>query len=228
MLPCGLRSGRPTDAASPEGQMNASCRRRWTPSRPRALRSSRSADHEADQHRRRRRRWRWRRRRRLQQQETSEDVEAAVTQHLIRGNRESALEAAIGGKAWALALVIASVCGADKYKEVVRLFADNDLTHGTPAHTLALVFSGQAEAAVKLAGAPSSKTAALAARPAKPWRRRRRSSGGGSGAAGGGWLVGERGDNTAAAVVLLDQWRYNLAGLLATARAAGEPGGAAG
>ena len=70
----------------------------------------------------------------------SEDVEAAVTEHLIRGNREAALEAAIGGKAWALALVIASVCGAEKYKEVVRLFADSDLTHGTPAHTLALVF----------------------------------------------------------------------------------------
>lgn len=39
-----------------------------------------------------------------------------------------------------------------RYKEVVRMFADAELTHGTPAHTLALVFSGQAQSAVKLAG----------------------------------------------------------------------------
>jgi len=73
-------------------------------------------------------------------------VEGVVSKMLARGDREAALEAAIGGKAWALALVIASVCSQERYREVVRLFADDELTHGAPAHTMALVFSGQTEA----------------------------------------------------------------------------------
>jgi len=77
------------------------------------------------------------------------DVETLVTEQLIKGNREGALEDAIKGKSWALALVIAGVCSQERYKEVVKLFADAELAHGTPAHTLALVFSGQADAAVQ-------------------------------------------------------------------------------
>lgn len=46
------------------------------------------------------------------------EVEMAVTAHLMAGAREEALACAVQGKAWALALVIASVCSADRYKEV--------------------------------------------------------------------------------------------------------------
>jgi len=50
-------------------------------------------------------------------------VEGRVTEHLIRGDREGALSAAVAGKAWALALVIASVCSPERYKEVTALFS---------------------------------------------------------------------------------------------------------
>jgi hypothetical protein len=47
-------------------------------------------------------------------------VEAEVSAHLMAGAREAALTCAVQGKAWPLALLIASVCSADRYKEVVQ------------------------------------------------------------------------------------------------------------
>lgn len=46
-------------------------------------------------------------------------VEAEVSAHLMAGAREAALTCAVQGKAWPLALLIASVCSADRYKEVI-------------------------------------------------------------------------------------------------------------
>jgi len=47
-------------------------------------------------------------------------VEAEVSALLMAGAREAALTCAVQGKAWPLALLIASVCSADRYKEVIR------------------------------------------------------------------------------------------------------------
>jgi hypothetical protein len=63
----------------------------------------------------------------------------------MRGNREEAVDEALESKNYALALLIASVCGADTYQIVAQRFADEVLSPGSPLHTVALMLSQNLE-----------------------------------------------------------------------------------
>ncbi|CAM9346739.1 unnamed protein product, partial [Scytosiphon promiscuus] len=101
---------------------------------------------------------------------THEEVEAL----LVDGKKEEAVDASIRAGLWGLALLVASQCPAPTaaitgvtaggegedagpppqppYQRVVRLYANAFLHTGTPLHTMALAFSGQAGAAIKHGG----------------------------------------------------------------------------
>lgn len=59
----------------------------------------------------------------------------------MRGNREEAVDEALESKNYALALLIAAVCGVDTYQIVAQRFADEVLSPGSPLHTVALMLS---------------------------------------------------------------------------------------
>eukprot|EP00804_Cyclotella_cryptica_P019129 CCRYP_020877-RB/>CCRYP_020877-RB protein AED:0.03 eAED:0.03 QI:259/1/1/1/0.8/0.66/6/654/2801 len=64
---------------------------------------------------------------------------------LMRGNREEAVDEALENKNYALALLIAAVCGVDTYQIVAQRFADEVLSPGSPLHTVALMLSQNLE-----------------------------------------------------------------------------------
>ena len=66
-----------------------------------------------------------------------------IQDYLIRGEREKAVARAVSSKNYALALLVAAMCGRDTYQGVARQFIDDALQNGSPLHTTAMLFSGQ-------------------------------------------------------------------------------------
>ncbi|CAM9552081.1 unnamed protein product [Phaeothamnion confervicola] len=110
----------------------------------------------------------------------------------------------MGAELWALALLVASQCPgpaeeSHPYQRAARAYADAMLPRGSPLHTMALAFSGQAGSAIRHGGRRLSTfgspmgAAALAA-----------AGGDGGGRTGGG------GEPT----MLLDSWRLTAAAVL--------------
>ena len=66
-----------------------------------------------------------------------------IEQMLQTGRREEAALLASKNKEWALALLIASNCGTDTYKEVSRAFASSTFPSSSPLHLATLLFSSQ-------------------------------------------------------------------------------------
>jgi hypothetical protein len=68
---------------------------------------------------------------------------ADVQRLLIRGEREEAVKCALSGDNYALALLIASLCGHQTYYTTARYFIEKTLVPGTPLHTAAILFANQ-------------------------------------------------------------------------------------
>jgi hypothetical protein len=58
----------------------------------------------------------------------------------------------IAGGDWALALLVASNCGQEKYQEVCRAYATASLPLHSPLHLASMMFSNQAVAALQHGG----------------------------------------------------------------------------
>ena len=71
------------------------------------------------------------------------DLFVVIEQMLQTGRREEAALLASKNKEWALALLIASNCGTDTYKEISRAFASSTFPSSSPLHLATLLFSGQ-------------------------------------------------------------------------------------
>ena len=82
----------------------------------------------------------------------SPDKIAQIESLLVHGHREQALELAVSARLWGMALVISSIIDRERYQAVVRQYADACLAAGSPAHTLSLIFSGQAAGAIQHQG----------------------------------------------------------------------------
>ena len=74
---------------------------------------------------------------------------ASVQASLLKGQREKALAAALDAKQYPLALLIASICGRQKYQEVVRQYMASISHVGSVLHTVGMVFSGQGDVVAK-------------------------------------------------------------------------------
>lgn len=59
----------------------------------------------------------------------------------MRGEREEAVDCAIREGQYGLALLIAGMCGRDAYQKAAEHFCNNALAHGSPLHTIAVMFS---------------------------------------------------------------------------------------
>lgn len=77
---------------------------------------------------------------------------------LVVGRREDALKKAVHYGEWSLAILIGSVCGADKYQEVVRSYSASHFPASAPLHLLTLMYTNQATPAVLGANPPSSSS----------------------------------------------------------------------
>ena len=64
---------------------------------------------------------------------------------LLHGKREEAVEQAMSGNQFALALLVAGHCDRNIFKNVANRFAEKILLSGSPLYTLVLLFSGQLE-----------------------------------------------------------------------------------
>jgi hypothetical protein len=67
---------------------------------------------------------------------------------LLAGKREEAVALAVNRQEWAMAMLIATNCGADTYKEVSKAFAASTFPPSSPLHLAALLFSNQASSAL--------------------------------------------------------------------------------
>jgi hypothetical protein len=68
---------------------------------------------------------------------------AEVQRLLIRGDRKEAVKCALSGGNYALALLIASLCGPKTYYTTARYFIEKTLIPGTPLHTATTLFANQ-------------------------------------------------------------------------------------
>ena len=68
---------------------------------------------------------------------------SAVESLLLKGKREEAVEVAIQGKQFAMALLIGSMCDRATFQHVTRKYAEDMLSNGSSLHTLSMLFSGQ-------------------------------------------------------------------------------------
>ena len=62
---------------------------------------------------------------------------------LLRGKRDEAVAAAVAHREWPIALLIASNCGPDEYREVTKAYATCTFPNASPLHLAALLFSNQ-------------------------------------------------------------------------------------
>jgi hypothetical protein len=106
---------------------------------------------------------------------------------LLNGKREDALKLAVEKEDFALALLIASVCGKEQFQFVSRCYAEKNFAVTSSLHFLSMLYSNQAEKSLKHGGARLLNTVA-------------------STDVGGGALAG------GSAVV--SQWRKHLAAIL--------------
>ena len=67
---------------------------------------------------------------------------------LLVGRKEEALRRAISYGEWSLALLIGSVCGPEKYQEIIRGYSAAHFPAAAPMHTLTLLYANQGSAAV--------------------------------------------------------------------------------
>jgi hypothetical protein len=102
-------------------------------------------------------------------------LHATVEGLLVEGRREEAVEKALECNDWALAIVIASVCGKDTYQRVIKAFADSNYPKASGLNLMSLIYSSQAEGALKHGGrslATAGAPQALAAlSPDYIWKR---------------------------------------------------------
>jgi len=73
------------------------------------------------------------------------DALERVESLLLHGKREEAVEAAVSGNHFGLALLVAGMCGGKTFQNATKKFADKALLSGSPLYTLALLFSGNFE-----------------------------------------------------------------------------------
>jgi len=64
---------------------------------------------------------------------------------LLHGKREEAVEQAVIGNQFALALLVASMCDRTTFQNATKHFAEKVLKSGSALHTMAFLFSGQLE-----------------------------------------------------------------------------------
>lgn len=102
-------------------------------------------------------------------------LHATVEGLLVEGRREEAVDTALESHDWALAIVVASVCGKETYQRVVKAFADSNYPKASGLNLMSLIYSSQAEGSLKhggrslaVAGAPQPQTALS---PDYIWRR---------------------------------------------------------
>ena len=75
---------------------------------------------------------------------------------LVVGRKEDALRKSIQYHEWSLALLIGSVCGADKYAEVVQSYSHSHFPRATPLHLLTLMYADLGSKAIL--NSPSAST----------------------------------------------------------------------
>lgn len=68
---------------------------------------------------------------------------ASLESVLLSGHREEAARLAVAHNEWPIALLIASNCGADKYREVAKAYAVSTFPACSPLHLATLLFSNQ-------------------------------------------------------------------------------------
>lgn len=62
---------------------------------------------------------------------------------LLRGQRDEALASAIEAQDWSMAMMLACVCGPEKYQEVVKSYAHTMFPQSSALHLLSMVYSNQ-------------------------------------------------------------------------------------
>jgi hypothetical protein len=67
---------------------------------------------------------------------------------LLAGKREEAVALAVNRQEWAMAMLVATNCGKETYKEVSKAFAASTFPSSSPLHLAALLFSNQASSAL--------------------------------------------------------------------------------
>jgi hypothetical protein len=67
---------------------------------------------------------------------------------LVVGRKEDALRKAVQYGEWSLALLIGSVCGPEKYQEVIRSYSASHFPPAAPMHLLTLLYANQGTSAV--------------------------------------------------------------------------------
>ena len=66
------------------------------------------------------------------------DLDKEITPYLLQGKRQEAIEAALSGRNWAIALLIATLCDRDAYTRVISSFVEATLATSSPLTTLLL------------------------------------------------------------------------------------------
>jgi len=82
----------------------------------------------------------------------TEEINASIEALLLLGKREDAVTLALQNKNWPLALLVSSMCGASRYQEVVKAYAQSSFPTAAPLHMLTLLYSQQADSAIKHGG----------------------------------------------------------------------------
>ena len=80
--------------------------------------------------------------------DVSTDQYVEIEALLVVGRKEEALRKAIQYGEWSLALLLGSVCGADKYQEVIRSYSASHFPASAPMHLLTLLFANSGSSAV--------------------------------------------------------------------------------
>jgi hypothetical protein len=73
--------------------------------------------------------------------------------HLISGQRDAALSLALTKQDWAMAMMLASMAGPEKYQEVVRLYSMHTFSSANPMYLLSMIFTNQAAKPLLSSGA---------------------------------------------------------------------------
>lgn len=72
----------------------------------------------------------------------------------MRGERDDAVDEALASGEFAMALLVASMCGREKYQHAAQQYADKVLMPGSPLHTVAMLLTGQIGSSSSWGGNP--------------------------------------------------------------------------
>ena len=75
-----------------------------------------------------------------------------IEELLLKGKREDAVQIAVQHKDWALAMLIAGNCKVETYQEVIKSYAEETFPTSSPMHFLSMLYSNQANSAVRCGG----------------------------------------------------------------------------